>query len=311
MPVVRSLYCLIFVERRVIVVCAALCGATILVRASALPVGNTVVGASTTHVVAKGESLVGVGARFGIDVSPLAAENGLSPRALLRVGQQLRIDSPHIVPPALDDGLIVNVPQRMLFLVEAGKAIVAFPVAAGRPDWPTPTGAFTVITKVRDPTWNVPLTIQEEMRRKGQRVLTVVPPSPSNPLGSRWIALSVGGIGIHGTNAPNSIFQLQTHGCVRLHPDDAEDLFDRIDVGTAGRLIYEPILLARLPDGRIFLEVHRDHYHKLQDRPANIVRALAAGDDLMAAIDWEKAVRATRLAEGLARDVTAHDGFLP
>lgn len=284
---------------------AAFCGATILVRASTLPVGNALVGANTIHVVTRNESLTSVGARFGIDISPLARENGMSRQATLRIGQQLHVDNRHIVPPVLDEWLVINIPQRMLFLFETGAEIAAFPVAAGRPDWPTPTGAFTVSSKVRNPTWHVPPSIQEEMRRNGQQVVTVVPPSASNPLGSQWIGLTLAGIGIHGTNAPGSIFQLLTHGCIRLHPDDAATLFDRVSEGTSGRLIYEPLLLARLPDGRIFLEVHRDRYHTLRSRPFDVVRMFAAEHGLTTLIDWEKAARVVELADGLAREVTA------
>src|SRR5207244_4257585 len=59
---------------------------------------------------------------------------------------------------------------------------------------------------------------------QGKPVLTHVPPSPANPLGKYWLGLSIPGVGIHGTNAPSSIYNLQTHGCIRLHPDDIEKL---------------------------------------------------------------------------------------
>ena len=71
--------------------------------------------------------------------------------------------------------------------------------------------------------WIVPESIQEEMRREGKDVLTRVPPGPDNPLGRHWIGLSIGGIGIHGTIAPSSVYHFRSHGCIRLHPDDVEE----------------------------------------------------------------------------------------
>jgi hypothetical protein len=70
----------------------------------------------------------------------------------------------------------------MLFLYE-GSGVRGYPIAAGKPTWRTPIGAFHILTMEEDPVWDVPESIQEEMRAAGKPVLTRVPPSPSNPLG--------------------------------------------------------------------------------------------------------------------------------
>jgi hypothetical protein len=67
------------------------------------------------------------------------------PSVRLAPGQVIRIDNRHIVSAALDSvELIVNVPQRMLFHRSAEGVTVGYPVAVGRPSWPTPSGAFVV-----------------------------------------------------------------------------------------------------------------------------------------------------------------------
>ena len=102
-----------------------------------------------------------------------------------------------------------------------------------------------------------PESIQGEMRRTGSRVLTRVPPGPHNPLGKSWLELSLGVVGIHGTNAPLSIYRFATHGCIRLAPDDVEALYMQVSEGDIGRIIYEPVLVAY--DGTdVYLEVHPD-----------------------------------------------------
>ena len=59
-----------------------------------------------------------------------------------------------------------------------------------------------------------------------------VPPGPGNPLGTRWMGLNVGAVGIHGTPDAASIGYSASHGCIRMRISDAEWLFERVRVGT-------------------------------------------------------------------------------
>jgi L,D-transpeptidase ErfK/SrfK len=274
-----------------------------------------VVGGSSTYAARAGDSLTSVSARFGVDIGPLARANGLPTNARLRLGQELRIENPHLVPaPSVEEpleGILINVPQRLLFLFRDAILVGSFPVALGRAGNRTPLGGFTIARREVDKTWYVPASIQEEMRREGKRVRTQVPPGPDNPLGRHWLGLSDLACGIHGTIAPASIYHFQTHGCIRLHPDDVAWLFDRVVLGDPVRIVYLPVLLAALPDGRVFLEVHRDVYGKAEPPLLTLERLLVA-HDLTGRVDWERAARVTREAEGLARDVSApapeHEG---
>jgi L,D-transpeptidase ErfK/SrfK len=275
----------------------SLLGATVLVLAQ-------IVGSEFAYTVKQGESLTSVGARFGVDVRVLAEENDLASTKHLQPGQLLKIDNRHIVPPAIDNEeakLVVNVPQRMLFFLGEG-LLRAYPIAAGSRGWKTPLGAFTIALKETDPTWDVPVSIQAEMRRTGKPVLTRVLPGPQNPLGKYWIGLSIPGVGIHGTNAPLSIYGNVTHGCMRLHPDDISALFSEIRVGDRGRIVYEPALLAGTAEG-VFLEVHQDVYKKGGD-PLQIVLDRAREEGLFHALDMTRVLETIRRHDGIARDVT-------
>ena len=170
-------------------------------------------------------------------------------------------DPPRLAPIALRSGIVINIPQRMLFVMSEGGVVARYPVGLGRPDWPTFIGPFTIEVKEIDPVWDVPLTIQEEQRRAGQPVLTRVLPGPGNPLGKYWLGLSITGYGIHGTNAPGTVSTFQTHGCVRMLAPDIEDLFARVEVGTPGVSVYEPILIA-LHDGELWMEAQPDVYRR-------------------------------------------------
>lgn len=254
------------------------------------------------YTVQPGDYLIKIGARFGVSALVLSRDNGLDYNALIKPGLKLMIDNRHIVPELREYGLLINLPQRMLYYFYAGELVVAFPVGLGKPSWPTPAGEFSVTNKAVNKTWRVPQSIQEEMRREGQVVRTKVPPGPDNPLGKYWLGLSITSIGIHGTIAPASIFHFQSHGCIRLHPDDVEVLFEQVAHGESGSIIYAPLLLAE-SEGRIFIEVHRDIYDKA-DVSLPALQQMARDAMLSDKIDWSQAVKVLEQMDGVARDVT-------
>lgn len=112
-----------------------------------------------------------------------------------------------------------------LYLLDGGKVVRTFRVAVGQAKYPTPRGSFTVISKEYNPTWNPPPSPWAEG-------LEPVPPGPNNPLGTRWMGLSSPSIGIHGTYASSSIGTWASHGCIRMHIRDVEQLFELVYVGT-------------------------------------------------------------------------------
>jgi L,D-transpeptidase ErfK/SrfK len=259
-------------------------------------------GGDFQHDVERGESLALLGSRYGVDTRELAAANHLNANAALKPGQMLKVNNRHIVPVVNEDvSLVINVPQRMLFM-DDGERVSGYPVAVGRRDWPTPLGDFTIVVKEEQPTWDVPVSIQEEMRREGRPVVETVPPGPDNPLGSFWLGLSLGSIGIHGTNAPSSIFRTTTHGCIRMHPDYIRVLFPQLSPGTRGRIVYEPVLVARTSEG-IFLEAHPDVYRRTKGDPLAAVRQIASFAGLTGEIDWTRAASVVNARRGIAEPI--------
>ena len=273
-------------------------------------IGRGLAGGQFQYTVKKGDSFASIGARYGVAAAVLARANKLKTYAPLGRGQVIDVDNRHIVPGDVDDGILINLPQRMLFFFCEGTLAAYYPVGLGRPTWPTPTGSFEVLELRENPVWTVPESIQREMALEGKIVKKSVPPGPDNPLGDFWMGLSIGSYGIHGTIAPLSIYGFRTHGCIRLHPDDAAELFSKVSVGQPGEIIYEPVLLARLDNGRIFIEVHRDVYNKGLD-PMETVHQLADSNKLSDMIDWMEVQAVLKAHEGIARDVTATNKSLP
>jgi len=119
--------------------------------------------------------------------------------------------------------IVVSLEDRKLALVEDGKVIRTYPVAVGKPSTPSPVGTFTIERRVMNPTYS----------HDGR----IVPPGPNNPVGSRWMGLSIRGYGIHGTNVPSSIGKAASHGCIRMAKTDLEQLYPLVSDGDTVELI--------------------------------------------------------------------------
>jgi L,D-transpeptidase catalytic domain len=119
--------------------------------------------------------------------------------------------------------IVVSLEDRKLALVEDGKVIKTYPVAVGKPSTPSPVGTFTIERRVTNPTYS----------HDGR----VVPPGPNNPVGSRWMGLSIHGYGIHGTNVPNSIGKAASHGCIRMAKADLEEVYPMVAEGDTVELV--------------------------------------------------------------------------
>ena len=126
------------------------------------------------------------------------------------------------VPPSpsqRDRVALVSLVDRKLAVIDNGVVVATFQVAVGAEVSPSPTGEFKIVSRVSNPTYYQPGV--------------VIPSGKDNPVGTRWVGLSLKGYGIHGTNAPRSIGSAASHGCIRLRNRDMERLFTMLRVGDA------------------------------------------------------------------------------
>lgn len=268
-----------------------------------------IVGEEYVYTVKKRESLKMVGAKLGVSWRMIAQDNELDPKKPLEAGQELNINSRRIIPKTLKEGIIINIPDRTLYLFKDKKLEKAVPVALGMPvrveygDWRTPTGHFRIISKMKNPTWHVPPSIQTEMKKNGRKVVTEVPPGGKNPLGKYAFKTSIPGVLIHSTVKPGSIFSYASHGCIRVHPQNMEAIFPAISVKTSGEIVYQPVKLAISDDGRVFLEVHGDIYKRYKNLDA-VTKELIVKNKAEKKVDWEKVRVLLRKKSGIPEDVT-------
>lgn len=235
-----------------------------------------VVGKSQTIQVAAGDSLYELGLRYGLAIEHFAFANHLPAQLAVPRTGEITVPSRRILPAnAPSDGLVVNLPERGVFLFRNGQFDKFYPVAIGQPGrFATPTGQFELVSRVKDPTWMPP-----EWAGLGKD--TVVPAGANNPLGDRWMGLSMPGLGLHSTTQPMSIGQAASHGCMRMYPAMSHDLFDRVKVGMPVRVEYEPVKLGRDPEtGSLCLSIFPDVYGRcpLQARAQELLTAAGVQD---------------------------------
>ena len=123
----------------------------------------------------------------------------------------------------------VDVKTNMLGVFDGDKIIAAYPVTVGSKQTATPIGEWKVRGVAKLPTFRY----DERMLKHGERSKNfhILPPGPNNPVGVVWIALNKRGIGVHGTDDPNTIGQAVSHGSIRLANWDVVRLAGRVKPG--------------------------------------------------------------------------------
>lgn len=130
---------------------------------------------------------------------------------IIRPGMDLKVTTAKF-------SIVVDKSQNILTLKSGEEAVKTYSVSTGA-DNITPVGTFKVTSKIADPPWFT----------AGK----VIPSGdPKNILGTRWLGLTAKGYGIHGTTDDVSIGKQCTQGCVRMHNNEVEELYDIVPVGT-------------------------------------------------------------------------------
>ncbi len=167
------------------------------------------------YVIKPGDSLGKIATAYKVSDDLIARVNGIRDKNRIRAGQAIKI----IKGPFR---AVVNTEDYSLGLYLGNTFVKQFRVGLGQ-DESTPRGEWEVATKLVNPTYYPP---------RGGHI--VAADDPNNPLGERWIGLhgisgeAVGQLryGIHGTNEPDSIGKSVSLGCVRMHNEDVETVFE-------------------------------------------------------------------------------------
>lgn len=165
-------------------------------------------------------------------------ENGLNPDGIIgkntyeKINEDMELNNINIPELELtfteeapgENFIVINKSNNTLYHLLNKEIIRKYPVATGKSPEYTPEGKFTIVTKFENPTWG-----------GAGKYKPVKGGAPNNPLGKRWMGLSIkggGSYGIHGNSDKESIGKYVSLGCVRMFNEDVEFLYELIDKGT-------------------------------------------------------------------------------
>jgi L,D-transpeptidase ErfK/SrfK len=210
------------------------------------------VGKIGVHFVTHGETLLDIARDNGLGILEVMAANpGVDPWT---PGEDTLILLSHyrILPDVPESGVVINLAERRLYFFRDGEEdFQSWPIGIGRLGFTTPLGETRIIKKVIDPTWYP----TEETRAENPNLPTAVPPGPDNPMGKFALYLGWPQYAVHGTNRPWGIGRRVSRGCIRLYPEDIEELFHMVEIGTKVTVVDQVAKLA-WDKNRLYLEVH-------------------------------------------------------
>jgi lipoprotein-anchoring transpeptidase ErfK/SrfK len=165
------------------------------------------------YFIQKGDLLLKLGNEFLSTVYMLEMINGIT-------ANQLQPNQQILVPTWGKIFVVVDKSDYMLriFRDEDKSFLIEYRVGIGKLEWKTKTGEYVVTNKEFHPPW------------KGLKY-----GDPEYPLGERWLGLSPPdnlkvrtGLGIHGTNEPDTIGTSSSAGCIRMTNENVIEAFAMI-----------------------------------------------------------------------------------
>jgi len=133
------------------------------------------------------------------------------------------------VPEFLTRVIKIDTRERVLDLWDGEKLLASLPITPGSGYLATPPGTWRIVGITQMPTFRWDKSVLEYGVRSDNYYQ--LPIGPNNPVGVMWIGLSKAGIGIHGTNSPQTIGRSSSHGCMRTANWDVVRLVKLISSG--------------------------------------------------------------------------------
>src|SRR5579863_3699918 len=220
--------------------------------------GEDVVGVVQVVAASKDDTLTDIARRFNVGYEEILRANpGVDPW-LPGEGREVIVPTQFILPDAPRSGVVINIAAMRIFYyppVKRGEpaVVITHPIGIGKVGWRTPEGVTRIIRRQKDPTWRVPVSVRKEHHENGEELDPVIGPGPDNPLGKYAFYLQWPSYLIHGTNKPAGVGLRSSHGCIRLYPEDIEQFFNMVPLGTQVRVVNQPFLFG-WREGQLYMQ---------------------------------------------------------
>lgn len=136
--------------------------------------------------------------------------------------------------------VVVNIPERRLYLVQSGGTALRYAVGVGRAEALNFRGTAVIGRKEKWPHWTPTAHMMATIPRY-RHYAGGMSGGLDNPLGARALYLYRDGkdtfFRLHGTNEPDSIGGAVSSGCIRLLNQDIIDLYNRVPAGATVTVI--------------------------------------------------------------------------
>jgi L,D-transpeptidase ErfK/SrfK len=282
--------------------------------------GQSVVGAVQVVATGKDDTLTDIARRFNVGYEEILRANPKVDPWLPGEGTEIVVPSQFVLPNAPYTGVVINIAAMRIFYfppVKAGErtVVITHPIGIGKVGWRTPEGVTKIVRRQKDPIWRVPVSVRKEHHDNGEDLDPVIGPGPDNPLGKYAFYLQWPSYLIHGTNKPAGVGLRSSHGCIRLYPEDIEQFFNMVPIGTQVRVVNQPFEFG-WGDGQLYLQP----YDVLEDdaRDWNKAQRKLLSKELAATlqqqlkshhqqVDWDLVASLTRTPRGVPVPISATD----
>ena len=269
------------------------------------PSGESIIGEVVVLPGERRDTLSDVARRYNVGWDAIRQANPGVDAWMIGSDVPVMLPTQYILPSGPRQGIVLNIAEmRVYYYPPGGRDVITYPASIGRMDWRTPLGPTTIVRKQADPVWNPPASIKREHAEKGDFLPDTVPAGDDNPLGRHALYLGRSGYLIHGTNRPFGIGMRVTHGCVRLYPEDVEDLFRRVPVGTQVLMMDQPFK-AGWKDNVLYVEAHPAFDEEGEPKPHGDISAVrrvvneAVAGQPHSRIDWSEIEAIARQSNGM------------
>lgn len=300
--------------------------AVMLARANAthrfvLGSGQDVVGVLQVVRVGTEDTFSDIARRFNVGYEEMVRANpGVDPW-LPGVGREVVVPTRFVLPDAPREGLVINVAAMRIYYYPhhargEPQLVITHPIGIGKVGWRTPEGVTHIVGRVKNPVWIPTASVRKEHLVDGDLLPAKVLAGPDNPLGAHMFRLGWPTYLIHGTNKPYGVGMRSSHGCIRLYPEDIALLFDSVPIGTAVRVVNQPVVYG-WEAKTFYMQVygplqddHRDWRHQLRMllKKNTLSPLLGKLNAETPEIDWELSQALLDIPRGMVVAVGKVDG---
>ncbi len=285
--------------------------------------GQGVVGVVQVVSAGKDDTLTDIARRFNVGYEEILRANPKVDPWLPGEGTEIFVPTQFVLPDAPYTGIVINIAAMRIFYFPPTRpgerqVVLTHPIGIGKVGWRTPEGVTKIVRRQKDPTWRVPVSVRKEHHENGEDLEPVIGPGPDNPLGKYAFYLQWPSYLIHGTNKPAGVGLRSSHGCIRLYPEDIEQFFNMVPVGTQVRVVNQPFVFG-WGDGQLYLQPYdvleddaRD-WNKAQKKLLSRELAATLQQQLKShhqQIDWNLVASLTHNPRGVPVSISAADASL-